>query len=172
MECWRDGGPYGRFYCLHRGTLELCQSDHRVLGHLPDQGPSPPIAQSLGGSKLLPFKSMKVFLGTFNAADIFWYPSPDLYLDTILSQSSMDNSFHLKAWFLLWHALSTVGAYIDSCVPFQIMINGNRMHLSSILSFITKGLNTYVNKVFLYLFLQTLLKTCFLLCNCGVLCVD
>ncbi|KAK6327106.1 hypothetical protein J4Q44_G00027510, partial [Coregonus suidteri] len=52
------------FSHLHRGTLELCQSDHRV--HLPDQGPSPPIAQfgraassrkSLGGSKLLPFKN-------------------------------------------------------------------------------------------------------------------
>jgi hypothetical protein len=27
-----------------------------------------------------------VFLGTFNAADIFWYPSPDLWLDTILSE--------------------------------------------------------------------------------------
>ena len=47
-------------------STELCQSDHRVLGHLPDQGPSPPIAQydraansrkSLGGSKLLPFKN-------------------------------------------------------------------------------------------------------------------
>ena len=40
--------------------------DHRVLGHLPDQGPSPPIAQfgrvassrkSLGGSTFLPFKN-------------------------------------------------------------------------------------------------------------------
>ena len=39
-------------------------SDHRVLGHLPDQGPPPPIAQfgrvassrkNLGCSKLLPF---------------------------------------------------------------------------------------------------------------------
>ena len=29
----------------HISTVELCQSDHRVLGHLPDQGPSPPIAQ-------------------------------------------------------------------------------------------------------------------------------
>ena len=47
-------------------TLELCQSDHRVLGHLLEQGPSPQIAQfgqadsfrnSLGGSKLLPFKN-------------------------------------------------------------------------------------------------------------------
>jgi hypothetical protein len=46
--------------------LELCQTDHQVLGHLPDQGPSPPIAQfcraastrkSLGGSKSLSFKN-------------------------------------------------------------------------------------------------------------------
>ena len=29
--------PSGRFSHLHRGTLELCQSDHRVLVHLPDQ---------------------------------------------------------------------------------------------------------------------------------------
>ena len=42
-----------------------------------------------------------LFLGTFNAADIFWYPSPDLRLDTIPSQSSTDNSFNLMAWFLL-----------------------------------------------------------------------
>ena len=51
---------------LLEGSLELSQCDHRLLGHLPDQGPSPPIAQfgqaarsrkSLGGSKLLPFKN-------------------------------------------------------------------------------------------------------------------
>ena len=41
-----------------------------------------------------------VFLGTFNATEMFWYPSPDLCLDTILSRSSMDNSFDLMAWFL------------------------------------------------------------------------
>ena len=61
MECYRDGCPSGRLSHLHRGTLELCQSDHWILGHLPDQGPSPPIAQfgqaassrkSLGSSKL------------------------------------------------------------------------------------------------------------------------
>jgi hypothetical protein len=62
-------------------TEELCQSDHRVLGHFPYQGPSP-IAQfgraassrkSLGGSKLVPFKNDKatVFLGTFNSTYIF-----------------------------------------------------------------------------------------------------
>ena len=64
MEWCRDGCPSGRFSHLHRGTLELCQSDHWVLSHLPDQGPSPPIAQFgraagsrkyLDCSKLLPF---------------------------------------------------------------------------------------------------------------------
>jgi hypothetical protein len=64
-----------------------------------------------------------VLLGTFNAADMFWYPSPGLCLDTILSQRSTDNSFNLMVWFLLWHALSTVGHYIDRCVSFQIMSN-------------------------------------------------
>jgi hypothetical protein len=64
-----------------------------------------------------------VFLGTFNAAYIFWHPSPDLCLDTILSWTSMDNSFDLMSWFLLWHALSTVKPYIDRCVPFHIMSN-------------------------------------------------
>ena len=59
-----------------------------------------------------------------------------------------------------------MGPYIDRCVPFQIMsnqlnvpqvdsnqvveasrmINGNMMHLSSILSLLAKVLNTYVNK--------------------------
>ena len=36
-----------------------------------------------------------------NAADIFWYPSPDLCLDTILSRNSTDNSFDLMNCFLL-----------------------------------------------------------------------
>ena len=61
----------------------------RVLGHLPDQGPSPPIAQfgrvassrkSLGGYKLFPLKNNGglCVLGTFNAAEMFWYRSLDL----------------------------------------------------------------------------------------------
>ena len=53
----------------------------------------------------------------------FWFPSLDLCLDTILSRSSSDSSFGLMTWSLLWHALSTVGPYIDKCVPFQIMSN-------------------------------------------------
>ena len=38
VECCRDGCPSGRFSHFHRGTLELCQSDHRFHGHLPYQG--------------------------------------------------------------------------------------------------------------------------------------
>ena len=42
-----------------------------------------------------------VFWGTLNAAEMFWYPSPDLWLDTILFRSYMDSSFILMVWFLL-----------------------------------------------------------------------
>ena len=117
VECCRDGCLYGRFSHLHRGTLELCQSGHQVLGHFPDQtlfhwslslARWPALGRVLGVPNLFHLRMMEatVFLGTFNAVDIFWYPSPDLCLDTILSRSSTDSSFNLLAWFLLWHALS------------------------------------------------------------------
>jgi len=61
-----------------------------------------------------------VLIGTFNAAEICLYPSPDLCLNIILSRRSTDNSM---AWFVLWHALLTVTPYIDRFVPFQIMSN-------------------------------------------------
>ena len=77
--------------------------------------------------------------------------------------------------FALTCTLTTVGPYIDRGVRgFQIMSNqlnlpqvdsnqvhGNRMNLILISRLIAKGLNTYVNKVFL-----------FLLCHYGALCVD
>ena len=128
-----------------------------------------------------------VFLGTFKAAEFLGDTSPDLCLDTILSRSSMDYSFDLMAWILLWHALSTVGPYVDRCVPLpnhvqsiefatgglqlscrniKRMINGNRMHLSSILCLIAKGLNNFVNKVFLF-FLNLFTR-----CHYWILCVD
>ena len=84
-----------------------------------------PALGSLRGSKLLPFKNdgSHCALGSFNVVEIVPYPSPDLCLNTILSQTSMDNSFDLMAWFLSWHALSTVGPYEDRCVPFQMISN-------------------------------------------------
>ena len=60
------GGEVQRLLSISTEELLSSVSDHRVLGHLPDQGPSSPIAQfgrpassrkSLGGSKLLPFKN-------------------------------------------------------------------------------------------------------------------
>jgi hypothetical protein len=42
-----------------------------------------------------------VVLETFKVAELFLYPSPDLYLDTILSWNSTYNYFDLMAWFLL-----------------------------------------------------------------------
>ena len=70
----------------------------------------PALRRVLVVPNFLHFRMMEanVFLGNFNAADIFWYHSPDLCLDTILPRSSTVNSFNLMAWFLLWHALSTV----------------------------------------------------------------
>ena len=56
---------------LHRGTLELCHSDHQVLGHLPGWAASS--RKSHGGSKLNHFKmdGGHCVLGDLNAADIF-----------------------------------------------------------------------------------------------------
>jgi hypothetical protein len=86
VECCIDGRNFQKDNHLNRGTLELCQSDHRVLGHLPDQGPSLPIAHfgrpALGRFLVVPnffylrMMEATVFLGTFNAAEMFWYTFP------------------------------------------------------------------------------------------------
>ena len=165
VECCREGCHSGRFCHLHRGTLEHCQSDQRVLGHLADQGTSPLIAQfgwaassrkSLGASKLLPFKNDEVrcICGDVQCCRNVLLPFP-----------------RSVPWHnpLLWYALLTVVLYLYRWVcAFQIMsnqlnlpqvdsnqivetsqrmINGNRMHLSSILSLIANSLNTNVSKV-------------------------
>ena len=70
---------------LHRGTLELYKSDHWVHGHLP----KPSLLSLAGWLALgrvlvvpnffnLRMMEATVFLGTFNAAEMFWSPSPDL----------------------------------------------------------------------------------------------
>ena len=88
------------------------------------------------------------------------------------------------ACFFLRHALSTVGTCVNryvpnhvqsiefttgglqsSCIKISVMINGNRMHLSSISSLIAKGLNTYVNMVFLFFIFNT-----FALSLWGIVC--
>ena len=92
VECCRDGCPSGRFSHLHRWTLELCQSDHRVLGHLHDQGPSPSIAQfgraanleRVGGSKLFQFNNngSHCVLGDLQCYRFFLVPFPQICTST------------------------------------------------------------------------------------------
>jgi len=43
----------------------------------------------------------ELFIGIFNATEIFLYPSPDLCLDTILPHRSTDNSLDFTVWFVL-----------------------------------------------------------------------
>ena len=124
MECCRDGCPSGRFSHHHRGTLELCQSDNWVLGHLPVQVPSPLIAQfgraassrkSLGGSKLLPFKhdGGHCVLGDIQCYRHFVVPFP---------VSECDRQF-LRARGLLFTLTFTVNCGTYRCALFQIMSN-------------------------------------------------
>jgi hypothetical protein len=59
---------------------------------------------------------------------------------------------------------------VDSNQIVERMTNGNRMYLSSISNRIAKGLNTYVNKVFLFYIFNTfakLSKILFSLCHYG-----
>ena len=55
-----------------------------------------------------------------------------------------------------------------------MMIEGNKMPLSSILSLIAKTLNTYVNKVSVFILntFSKISKNLFSLYHYGVLCVD
>ena len=159
----------------HRGILELCQSNHWVLGHLADQGPSLPIDQfgqavssrkSLGGSKLLPFKNdgdhcswePSMLLVPFPRSVHRQNPVPELYGQFLRPHGLV---FALTCTFnggtLYRHVCTlpnnvqsiefTTGGLQSSCKNISMMINGNRMHLSSISSLIAKGLYIYVNMV-------------------------
>jgi hypothetical protein len=123
-------------------TEELCQSDQQVLRHLTDQGPSPQIAQfrwatssrkSFGGSKLLPFTNDggHCVLGDHQCCRNVLVPFPR-------SVSRQNPVSEVYRQFLQ-----------PSCRHISRMINGNKMHQSSIES-----------------------KNLFSLCHYGVLCVD
>ena len=79
---------------------------------------------------------------TFDAAQIIWYPSPDLCLDTILSRRSTDNSLDFMAWFVLWFVLSTVGPW---CMPFHLGPIYHSFNLSTGYGMMTDGTTTYIN---------------------------
>ena len=106
-----------------------------------------------------------VFLGTFNAADIFWYSSPDpvselysKFLQThglvfALTCTVNCGTLYRQVCSFSNHVQSiefTTSGLQLSCGNISRMFNGNRMHLCSISSLIAKGLNIYVNKIFLF----------------------
>ena len=103
-----------------------------------------------------------VFLGTFNAAEMFWFLQP---LGLVFALTCIVNYGTLYRQVCAFpndvqSIEFTTGGLQSSCRNGSRMINGKRMHMSSISSLIAKSLNTYVNKVFL-----------FSLCHYGVLCV-
>ena len=160
MACCRDGCPSGRFFHLHRGTLELCQSDYQVLCHLPDQCPSSPIAQfgwvassrkSLGGSKHIPLKNDgdHCVLGDLQICRHFLVALPRFvlqhkYVSELLRPHGLDfaltctvncGTLYRQVCAFPNHVQSieftTVGLQ-SSCRNSSRMINANRLHLSSI----------------------------------------
>ena len=107
VECCRDCCPSERVSHLYRGTPEHCKSDHQFLGHLPDQGPSPPIVRwrSIGGSKLLPFKND---VGHFVLGDLqCWRNVLVPFPRYVLSHNPVSELYRQFLW-----------PYIDRCVPF------------------------------------------------------
>ena len=82
-------------------TEELCSYVRVTIGHLPNQGPSPPIAQfgRAGRALVVPniyhlrMMEATVFLGTFNAAEIL----RTIHMTSMLSFPHM----HCQLWDLI-----------------------------------------------------------------------
>ena len=148
VECCRDGCSSGRFSHLHWGTLELCQSDQQFLGYLPDQGPSPPIAQfgraassrkRLGWSKHVPFKNDG---GHCVLGDLQYSRNVLVPLVFDLTYTVNCGTLYTQVCAFPNHVQSiefSTGGLKSSCRNISRMINGNRMHLSSISSLKSKG---------------------------------
>ena len=87
------------------------------------------------------------------------------------------SDMHCQLWDLIcafpniFQSIEFITGGLQSCYRnFSRMINGNRMHVSSISSLVAKG--TYVNQVFMFFKCVNTFKNLFSLCHYGVLCVD
>ena len=135
-------------YHLHTGSLELCQNDHRVLGHLSYEGPSHLIAQfgQVASSRKSPVPNFfylrimedTVLLGTLYAAELFFLAFPR---SVPRHNPVSEHCSHC----LVWYTFSDVRPYTDRCVPFQIMCNQFNLTQvdSKIECVIAKGLNQW-----------------------------
>jgi hypothetical protein len=163
VECCRDGCPSRRFSHLHRGTLELCQNDHWVLGHHPDQGPSTWLLSLARRWALGRVKPVSELCGQIlRPRGLVFALTCTVKCGTLYRQVCAFPN-HVQS-------IEFTGGQQSSCRNISRMINGNRMHLTSILSLIAKGPNTYVNKEFVMFANKS--KNLFSLCHYGILCVD
>ena len=147
-----------------RGTLERCQSDQQVLGHFPDQRPSPadclvcprhnPVLE-LYGQFLRPHGLVFALTCTVNCGTLYR---------------------HLCAFPNHVQSIEfTTGVLQSSCRNISRMINGNSMHLSSISNVIEIGililmLIRYVCFLFVLIHLKNSPKTVFALSLWGIVC--
>ena len=90
-----------------------------------------------------------MLIGTYNDAELFMYPFQDLCLDTIMSRRSVGPYRQVCAFPN--HVKSTEFTRWTSSRNISMMISGNRMHLSSILSIMAKAVKMYM--------ISSLLKT-------------
>ena len=129
--------------------------------------------KSLGGSKLPPFKNDvgHCVLGDLHCCRKLLVPFPrnplsDLYRQFLrphglvfaLTCTVNCGTLYRQVCAFPNHVQSiefTTGGLQSSCRNISRMFNGNRMNLSLILSPIANGLNTYVNKVFLFYIFYT-----------------
>ncbi len=128
------------------------KSEHQVLGHQSNQGPSPSIAQfgqeassrkSPGCFKLIQLRVTEICFCEPPVKLIFFWTLPQM---CGLTQSCFWalQAVDLSAWFLLWYAFSAVRSFIKTCVPFQIIpiqLNLPQVSFTRILEISTNNMN-------------------------------
>ena len=180
VECCRDGCPSGRFSHLQRTSGALAVTIGFLVTSLTKDLLSRLLSlassrKSLSGSELLPFKNDggHCVLGDLQCCRNLLVPFPrsvprhnpfsELYAQflrphgLVFALTCIANCGTLYRHVCAFpnHVQSiefTTGGLQSSCWNISKMINENRMDLSSISSLIAKGLNTYVNKVFLFFY--------------------
>jgi hypothetical protein len=194
VECCRDDCLSGSSVSDHRVLGH--HPDKSTSPPIAQFGRTATSRKSLGGYKLLPFKKdgRHCVLGDLQCCRYVLVPCPrsvpqhtpvseicTQYLQPhglvfTLTCTVNCGTLYRQVCGFPKHVKSiefTTGELQSSYRNISRMINGNRMHLSSISSLIAKGLNSYVNKVFLFLFLirlQTFLKPVFALSLWSIVC--
>ena len=114
-ECWSS----------ERVTIGFLVTSLALRPRSPSLEGQPPLGRVLVVPNFFNLRMMEaiVLIGTFKAAIFFLYSSPDLFLKTILSRRSTDNSFDFMLDLCSDMHCQPGGPYIDRCVPFQIMSN-------------------------------------------------